>query len=399
MKQVSTLPTTSEQAIAFLAKKASLAQWTLIEESLIMSKFKANLNLEKDLYEALDWPLDRNSYLAYLDKFQKWIPQQSQDKVWRKAGTLHSQEMYDRLCHFYYLTNQITGEGILAEVIPWFKDFLVYFADNWGYFLNSNESFNDEVLISYFKNAPQYRIQDSILNGRPNSVWNSFNDFFARELNPGLRPIDTPNDNTIITTPADCTFKGKYAIDAHSNIDKITIKQTHSFDNINELLKGSKYSDSFANGTMVHYFLGPYAYHRFHSPVCGLVKESYPLFDLTYLDIEIKEDGQFSTPDNPVNGYQFSQARGILTIDTRNSPNGDMGIVAVVPIGMCQISSVHMLATPDTVLEKGEEFGYFKFGGSDVILLFQEGKAPKIDQSQDYRHYGNSISVCPPEYY
>lgn len=398
MNQIFTQTDTSEQAIDFLTKKATEEQWCFIEESLIMSKFKADLNLEKELFDALDWPLDRQSYLTYLDKFQKWIPLQSNDKAWLKPGTLHSQEVYDRLCHFYYLTDQQTGIGTLTESISWFKDFLVYFTENWGYFLSSNESFSDEVLISYLKNSPQYRIQDSLLHGRPNTPWNSFNDFFARELNPGLRPIDTPNNNKTITTPADCTFKGKYDIDSNSEIEKITIKQTHSFTNINELLKGSKYSDSFANGTMVHYFLGPHSYHRFHSPVCGLVKESYPLFGLTNLDVSIEKNGQFNTPDNATNGYQFSQARGILTIDTRNSPSGDMGIVAVVPIGMCHIASVHMLATPDTVLEKGEEFGYFKFGGSNVILLFQEGKSPIINESQDYRHYGNSISVSPPQF-
>jgi phosphatidylserine decarboxylase precursor len=398
MNQVLIQPETSEEAIEFLTKNVTEEQWCFIEESLIMSKFKADIHLEKDLFDALDWPLDRLSYLSYLDTFQKWIPQQSNNKVWRKPETLHSQEVYDRICHFYYLTDQQTGIGTLTESIDWFKDFLVYFADNWGYFLSSSESFNDDVLLSYLKDSPQYRIQDSILNGRPNSLWNSFNDFFARELNPGLRPIDTPNDNNLITAPADSTFKGKYPIDANSNIEKITIKQTHSFDNINDLLKESKYADSFKNGTMVHYSLGPYAYHRFHSPVCGLVKESYPVFELTYLDVNISENGQFNTTHNSIHGQQFSQSRGILTLDTRNSPNGDMGIVAVIPIGMCQISSVHMLATPDTVLDKGEEFGYFKFGGSDIILLFQEGKSPNIDQSQEYRHYGNSISICPPRH-
>ena len=306
MNQVLQQLNTSEQAINFLIKKATDKQWSFIEESLIVSKIKANLNLENDLFDALDWPLDRQSYLIYLDEFQKWIPLDNKLKVWRKPETLNSQEVYDRLCHFYYLTDQQTGIGTLIDIIPWFNDFLVHFTENWGYFLSSNESFNDEKLKSYLKDFPQYRIQDSLLNSSPNSSWNSFNDFFSRELNPGLRPIDSPTNNKIITTPADCTFKGNFTIDSNSNIEEITIKQTHTFDNINELLKGSKYADSFANGTMLHYDLGPYAYHRFHSPVCGLVKESYPLFGLTYLDVSIDDNGLFNTTDNSIKGYQFS---------------------------------------------------------------------------------------------
>ncbi len=44
-----------------------------------------------------------------------------------------------------------------------------------------------------------------------------------------------------------------------------------------------------------------------------------------------------------------------------------MGIVGVVPVGMCQVFSVHMIATPDKKIAKGEEFGYFLFGDSDNL--------------------------------
>ena len=373
----------SQDAINFLTKNVSLDNWNYIEESLIMAKFKADLNLDKDLFDALDWPLDRTSYLNYLESFQKWVPQQSNSKVWKKPGTPHSQEVYDRLCHFYFLVDQQTGIGILSENIEWFTEFLLHFSENWGSFLDTNESFNDVILTEHIKFSPQYRVQDSLINGRPNSKWNCFNDFFARELNPGLRKIDSPEDNSIVTSPADSTFKKKYSINSNSEIEEITIKQTHIFNNIPDLLKDSKYKDSFANGTFVHYFLGPYSYHRFHSPVCGLVKESYPVYGLTSLDVNIEDNGQFNTTSNAANGYQFSQSRGILILDTRNSPYGDMGLVAVVPVGMSQISSVHMLATPDTVIEKGEEFGYFKFGGSDVIYFSKKVKLLKLMNPKD----------------
>ena len=395
MKQLLSKLGITKESITILQNEATDNEWCYIEESLIMAKFKADLNLKKDLFDALEWPLTRAEYINYLRNFKKWVPRKSNESVWRTLGVADSQEVYDKLCHFYYLVDQQTGIGKLVDSIPWFSEFLVTFADNWGDFLGSEESFDEEIITSYLKNSPKYRIQDSLKNGKPNTPWNCFNDFFARELNPGLRAIDNPDNNQTITTPADSTFKQKQVIDCNSNIPKITIKQTHSFENIPELLKNSKYSESFSNGTLAHYVLGPYSYHRMHAPVCGLVKESYPIYGLTYLAITIEENGEFGTVENTADGYQFSQARGVLTIDTSNSPYGDMGIVAVLPIGMCTISSVHMLATPDTTLEKGEEFGYFKFGGSDVILLFQEGKAPLIDDCEGYRHYGNSISKCP----
>lgn len=384
-----------KSAIVYLENKSTQTDWRIIEESLKMAKLKASLNFQKDLFAALRWPIDKNSYLNYLNEFNQWVPYQSNAKVWMKPGTSHSQEVYDRLCHFYFLVSQETSIGIIKNQISWFQEFLEQFTNDWGLFLTTPKSFNDDILISYIKQSPQYRIQDSLINGRPNNNWTCYNDFFARQLNDGLRPISSPFDNNIVTSPADSTYLNTYAIDANSNIKEVTIKQTHKFTSTQELLKGSKYADSFTNGTCIHYFLGPYAYHRFHSPVSGLVKESFPIFDVNSLDVSVSDNGVFETSTNTIDGNLFSQARGVLIIDTRNSPYGDMGFVAVVPVGMCHIASVHMLATPDTVLDKGEEFGFFKFGGSDVLLIFQEGKAPIIDECKEYRHYGDSISTCP----
>ena len=83
-----------------------------------------------------------------------------------------------------------------------------------------------------------------------------------------------------------------------------------------------------------------------------------------------------------------------ITIDTTNSPYGNVGIVAVIPIGMCQVSSVNMIATKGSNLLKGDEFGYFLFGGSDIIVLFQKGIDPQIPTGSQYRNYGTKIADC-----
>jgi phosphatidylserine decarboxylase len=207
----------------------------------------------------------------------------------------------------------------------------------------------------------------------------------------------------VITLPADCTYRIQYPISPDSKIPQVTVKKTHQIATIPELLEGSKYANAFANGTFVHYFLGPYSYHRIHTPVAGMLEECYAGQGLTFLEVNLV-NGQFDAPDNSGDdlppatnsgeGYEFTQARGILTIDTTNSPRGDMGIIAVIPVGMCQVSSVNMTSTPGPV-SKGDEFGYFLFGGSDIILLFQKGKAPEIDTSTTYRYYGTDIGTRP----
>lgn len=387
----------SEQSIKTLEEKAAKDTEfvKLLETSLNKANVLAHNELSADLYAALEWPTDLESYQSYLNWFSRWIPQQSGDPAWLAPGTDEHQEVYDRLCHFYWLINQPVGENdsTIVQNIHWFSDWLISYANAWGSFLNTTDSFNQEALDSFIKYSPKYQVENSLINGKPNnpSGWLTFNQFFARELNPGLRPISTPFDNRVVTSPADCTFKDQYDIAADSSIPEITVKKTHNFANIEDLLQGSQYKSAFANGTFVHYFLGPYSYHRFHVPVAGVIKECYPVQGLVYLDVNLK-NGQFDAPDSSEGGYEFSQARGIITVDTTGSAYGDIGIVAIIPVGMCQVSSVNMTATVGQEALKGDEFGYFLFGGSDIIVLFQEGVKPQIDTSTDYRHYGSVIA-------
>ncbi|MCI5225185.1 MAG: phosphatidylserine decarboxylase [Candidatus Electrothrix sp. AX2] len=363
----------------------------------MQAKKAAYAQLAPALYNALSWPVTLTEYDKYLHDFLQWAPRQSNDEAWNKPGTDGYQEVYDRLCHFYWLINQKVGPNkeTIVQSISEFDGFLVYYARNWGKYLDTTESFNQEILDSFINDSPDYAVNDSMIDGRPNapSGWLTFNQFFARELNPGLRPIADPADNQIVTAPADCTFKAEYSIAADSTIPEITVKKTHTFASIETLLKDSKYKSAFANGTFVHYFLGPYSYHRFHAPAAGIVRECYPVIGRVYLDVNIKNK-QFDAPDSSQGGYEFAQARGIIIIDTKDSPFGDIGIVATIPVGMAQVSSVNMTAVQGRNLLKGDEFGYFLFGGSDIIVLFQEGAQPRIDTGTHYRHYGTEIAAC-----
>ena len=375
---------------------------TLLTKSLRKARLIGKAELDRDLFKALWWPVDIPKYLAYLTEFARWKPQQSTDKAWTDPGSdeqqeqQEQQEVYDRLCHFYWLIDQKVGrDRKIVEDNEWFSKWLVGYADVWGSFLDTTESFNQEILESFINDSPEYAVGDSMVDGRPNapSGWLTFNQFFARELNPGLRPIASPADNSVITSPADCTYKATYSIGPDSTIPGITIKKTHQFASVEDLLEGSPYRSAFANGTFVHYFLGPYSYHRFHTPVAGVLRECRPVKGLVYLDVNLTKH-QFDAPDSSQGGYEFAQARGIVILDTTGSAYGNVGLIGVVPVGMCQVSSVNMTAVVGNNMLKGDEFGYFLFGGSDTIVLFQEGTNPQIDTSDQYRHYGTPIATC-----
>ena len=260
------LPLNSHKVIRELIEKCNSDNSfkKLLLASLQLAKDVAEKKLNPDLFKALQWPLSISDYETYLISLSKWMPEESDSDIWKVPGTTSHQEVDDRLGHFHWLINQKVGTSgtTIIQNTSWFSKWLIDYANCWGSFLNTVESFNEEKLNSFLKNAPKYRVEDSLINGLPNnpSGWLTFNQFFSRKLNPGLRPIASPFDNKVMTMPADCTFRAQYNISADSSIPEITIKGTHKFANIKHLLEGSKYKSSFAKGTFVHYYLSPFSY-------------------------------------------------------------------------------------------------------------------------------------------
>lgn len=370
----------------------------LLEKSLQQASRRAQESLNADLYRALDWPTTLGEYDDYLSEFIRWIPRQTDAPAWKTTAPhqRYAKEVSDRLAHFFWLVDQNVGDGddqAIAERSSVFRSWLTTFARTWGNFLDTPESFDDEILQSFLQDAPEYTIEESLINGRPNmpSGWRTFNQFFARELNPGLRPIAAPGENRVVTSPADCSFQHAYDISADSEIPATTIKGTHRYGNIAQLLDGSRYANAFANGTFVHYMLPPSAYHRYHVPVSGTVEESFVIQGQVYMQVDL-EDHALQARDSTSSGYEFFQTRGVLILDTSRSGHGDLGLVGVVPVGMSNVASVTLSTVVGTQVVKGEEFGYFQFGGSDIIILFQEGIEPTVDTDSEPRRMGSVVA-------
>jgi len=398
-----TTTSTSTEVIQDLQNQINQDQ--LFAAALTASLTAANDNAKKtldpvlynalnELYASYGWPVTPDNYLVYLTNFAQVIPSENTNPSydpWSNTSTQngYSQEVYDRLCHFYWLVDQevngVTLQDYVSKVNSFrFAEWLDAYASAWGSFLNTPASLTPETLQS-FENDPEYNIPE-YSNDKPN--WKSFNTFFYRQLNATqpdgspMRPIVNPYDNTFVTSPADCTFKAIYLVDGSGNVidnegraTQVKLKQTHTIGNISELLgpDASQYASDFYNGTFVHYFLSPFDYHRFHTPVYGQVLYLGAVPGNVYLDVNIKS-GQFDAPDNAEDGYEFTQARGILVIDTGDD---SIGKILVAPIGMAQVSSVNMYSEQlqGMKVHKGQEFGYFAFGGSDIIMVFQQASS------------------------
>ncbi|MCV7199664.1 phosphatidylserine decarboxylase [Mycobacterium angelicum] len=366
----------------------------LVESSLAKARDWAAADLNPKLFAALEWPRNIGEYEAYLKRLVRWVPHESSADAWKNEER-YAQEVSDRMGHFYFLLDQGV-DGKAPQDSKAFRDWMSEFARQFGNFMDSPESFSPAALQSFIDNAPEYRVHESLVDGVPNapSGWLTANQFIARELNGGLRPIAEPISNLVVTSPADCSFQQAYDIGADSSIPATAVKN-EKYGDIRELIDGSAYADSFANGKFVHYMLPVHAYHRYHLPVAGVVQESFRIHGKVFMRVGI-EDHELQASDSTTSGYEFSQTRGVVTIDTAQSDCGDIGVVAVIPVGMAHVSSVVLTSVAGKHMAKGEEFGYFQFGGSDIIILFQDGVDVELDKSKEFRLVGTPVARCRP---
>lgn len=123
-----------------------------------------------------------------------------------------------------------------------------------------------------------------------------------------------------------------------SKTKNVSIKSKTFYSAPDLLGPGSKYGFAFANGVLTHTFLDVNDYHRYHSPVSGTIMEKRVIRaddaagGVTIWDAERKKYVLNSgTP-----GRQSIETRACLILDA-----GEYGLVAFLPVGMSQASSVN----------------------------------------------------------
>lgn len=205
----------------------------------------------------------------------------------------------------------------------------------------------------------------------------SFNDFFTRKLTNEARPIDSALGSLI--SPGD----GKLVAYDHIDLHKLVqIKgYTYSF---NKLIDDPRIVAKFSEGTCLILRLGPTDYHRFHfidHGICGETKK-------------IKGD-YYSV--NPI------ALKEVVELFCKNKRewsifhSENFGDVLCIEIGATCVGSIIQTYAPHKRIKKGDEKGYFKFGGSTTILFFEKDKVQIDADIIDHTNKGYETSVVVGE--
>jgi phosphatidylserine decarboxylase len=188
----------------------------------------------------------------------------------------------------------------------------------------------------------------------PISSFASFNDFFIRKLKKKSRPIDPAAHHAV------CPADGRYLCFQNLNQIKNFWIKGKKFQ-LSTFLNDSSLEKLFKEGSMVIARLCPSDYHRYHFPVSGIAG-----------DTKLINGALFSV--NPIALYKNflilqENKRSITLIESEH-----FGTVAYIEIGATNVGSIHQTFKPHSNVFKGDEKGYFSFGGSCVVILFQKGK-------------------------
>lgn len=183
------------------------------------------------------------------------------------------------------------------------------------------------------------------------SSFPSFDQFFIRKLKPDARPLAQG-----VILPAD----GRYLV--YQNIkdcDDFVVKGK-AF-TLEKLLKNGQLASQYAECGIVIARLCPTDYHRFHFPIDCLPTTprliNGPLYSVN--PIALKENIAFLSENKRV----------VTQLSTEK-----YGTILYLEIGATNVGSIHQTFVPGKWVKKGEEKGYFSFGGSTLILLFERGK-------------------------
>lgn len=192
-------------------------------------------------------------------------------------------------------------------------------------------------------------------------AYRTFNEFFAREIKESARPIAEPENDSVVSSPADCRLTAFPTVDMAT---KYWIKG-HGF-TLPKLLGSEELAQQFDGGSIVIARLAPQDYHRWHAPTAGTV-QSINDIPGTYYTVNPQAITEPGTLD-----VFCENKRSVMTL--KRAATGSP--VAVVAVGAMLVGSIKYNPGIEQGVDvrRGQCLGAFYYGGSTVIVVYPRGE-------------------------
>ena len=191
--------------------------------------------------------------------------------------------------------------------------------------------------------------------------FNSWDDFYTRKLRPNARPIEAPDDEKVIISACESTHcRLRFCV---QGIDEFW-KHDQPY-SLYHMLAHDNLAKGFVGGTVYQAFLSSTNYHRWHSPVDGMiVKTRVEPGSCIALTPSVTRDPQWL-----LYSPSFFAAMATRAIIFIMSSNNEIGLMCFMAIGTAE-TSCEITVHQGQQMRKGEELGMFHFGGFSYCMLF-----------------------------
>ena len=269
----------------------------------------------------------------------------------------------------------ITPAGLAAFADPRVNEMLRRLLSVWAEFLDSEASryVLDDSPSGWLSPIARESLQLHEFRIDPDAEFcgfKSWNDFFIRRFKPGRRPVARPDDQKAIVSACESQ---PYRIQTQVNEHDTFWMKSQPY-SVRHMLNGN-FVEQFVGGTVYQAFLSAHNYHRWHSPVTGTIRRLQKVPG-TYYAEAASERFDPAGPTNSQGYIAHVATRALIFIEADYS---GIGLMCLVAVGMAEVSSCVLVDQEGKPLkegqkvEKGDQLGYFQFGGSTHCLVFQPG--------------------------
>lgn len=260
----------------------------------------------------------------------------------RRTGQRSAEKVYGHKSLLLLYGDGWFRELVAALLLPLFA-YIPFFSQVYGYLQKRPKSRKKiaPFIAAYGIDASEFQ----------ESEFATFNDFFIRKLKKERRPIIA--DPNRLAMPAD----GRYLV--YPQFDQFVVKGQEF--SLEQFLGDRAAAHRYGEGALAIVRLCPIDYHRFHFPCDG-----------TPGPARLINGALFSV--NPIAlrkrlAILAENKRVITEVETER-----FGTILFVEVGATNVGSIRQTYTPGKPVQKGEEKGYFEFGGSCLVLLFEQGR-------------------------
>ncbi|KAF9532546.1 phosphatidylserine decarboxylase [Crepidotus variabilis] len=225
---------------------------------------------------------------------------------------------------------------------------------------------------------------------KPHFGFTSWDHFFTRTFRPHMRPVEAPDDSSVISSACESTVF-RIAHDVKETDDFWLKQQNYS---LKHMMDDDPLASRFGGGTVYQAFLSTTDYHRWHSPVSGRIIKARVVPGTYYaLSPALRDDHAILTATQAY--LSVVATRALVFIE---SDNPDIGLMCFIAVGMIEVSSCEITVQEGSYVKRGEQLGTFHYGGSTHCLIFRpETKLEfKVDEQTGHVPLRSAIARALP---